>query len=92
MEYRKATGGKPFAQELLELRKGLADGELDVSEHATAQRDLTAWCSFPSFPGLCVSPSSFFLHAPLINLVDLIKLATSGLVCLFGGFHLQGKI
>lgn len=71
VEYRKATGGKPFAHELQELRKGLADGELDVSEHATAEGDLTWLGALSPASQACVFPSSFLLHAPLVALFNL---------------------
>ena len=47
-----------------------------------------AWCSFTSFPGLCVSPSSFFLHAPL---VDLFNLQPQALFAFLEDFIYKGK-
>ena len=41
IEYRKATGGKPFSQELMELRSSLEEGELDLASKASKEADLT---------------------------------------------------
>jgi len=62
----------------------LEDRELDVSEHATTQGDLTWLGALLPASEASVLPLHFVSSCPFDG---PIQLATS-----FGGFHLQGKI